>query len=114
MDSGVEASSRFIVSRTARLWTRGTNNRPSKAATKNPIPKYMTDSIMTLRLEPLWASQIGNNHAMRMRIAPPGADFNLNRVCPPRHLFNRLRRRAYEIATLEGIPRRSIGEFEVA
>jgi hypothetical protein len=28
------------------------NNRPSKAATKNPIPKYMTDSIIRLRLEP--------------------------------------------------------------
>jgi hypothetical protein len=23
------------------------NNRPSKAATKNPIPKYMINSIMT-------------------------------------------------------------------
>jgi hypothetical protein len=25
------------------------NNRPSKVATKNPIPKYMIDSIMTPR-----------------------------------------------------------------
>src|SRR6516165_10786900 len=114
IESGVEASSRFIVSRTARLWTRGTNNRPSKAATKNPIPKYMTDSIMTLRLEPLGLHKMAVNHAMRARIAPPGADFNLNRVCPPRHLFDRLRRRVYGIARLERIPRRPIGEFEVA
>ncbi|HEY2841872.1 MAG TPA: hypothetical protein VGJ26_22125 [Pirellulales bacterium] len=52
IDNGVEASSRFMVSRTARLCTSGRNNRPSKAATKNPIPKNMTDSIMTLRLGP--------------------------------------------------------------
>src|SRR6516225_2266546 len=46
IDIGVDASSRFIVKRTARLCTSGMNNRPSKVATKNPIPKYMTDSIM--------------------------------------------------------------------
>ena len=80
MDNGVDASSRFMVSRTARLWTRGMNNRPSKAATKNPIPKYMTDSIMTLRLKPLGLHNSAVNHAMRERIAPPEAHFNLNRV----------------------------------
>jgi hypothetical protein len=33
------------------LWTSGMNKRQSSAATRNPIPKYMTDSIMTLRLQ---------------------------------------------------------------
>ena len=38
-----------------RTCTSGMNNRPSKAATKNPIPKYMIISIMTPRaiLSPL-------------------------------------------------------------
>ena len=31
------------------------------------------------------------NHAIAVRIAPPGAEYNLNRVCPPRYLFERLR-----------------------
>src|SRR6516225_3413213 len=74
----------------------------------------MADSIMTPTPQAPWASQMAVNHAMRARIAPPGADFNLNRVCPARHLFDRLRRRIYGIARLERIPCRPIGEFEVA
>jgi hypothetical protein len=35
-----------MVKRTARLCTAGMNNRPNSAATRNPIPKYMIDSIM--------------------------------------------------------------------
>src|ERR1700745_3189732 len=35
-----------MVNRTARLCTAGINKRPIKAETKNPIPKYMIDSIM--------------------------------------------------------------------
>jgi hypothetical protein len=46
-DVGVDASSRFLVNRTARLCTAGRNNRPSKAAAKNPIPKFTIQSIMT-------------------------------------------------------------------
>ena len=46
IDNGVDASSCFVVNRTARLCTGGMNNRPSKVATKNPIPKYMIASIM--------------------------------------------------------------------
>src|ERR1700746_1629097 len=58
------------------------------------------------------------NHAMRARIAPPGADFNLNRVCSLRHLFDScgarlMKNSLMKFAALERIPRRTIGEFEI-
>src|SRR5262249_62143431 len=44
--NGAAASSLRVVSRTARLCTRGTTTSPIRAATRNPIPKYMIGSIM--------------------------------------------------------------------
>src|ERR1700732_1892865 len=46
--------------------------------------------------------------------APRCEVINLNRVCPLRHLFNDSRRLRSGIDASERIPRRPIGEFEVA
>jgi hypothetical protein len=40
------ASTRRMVSRTARSWTRGATMSTLSAARRNPIPKYMIDSII--------------------------------------------------------------------
>ena len=47
IDSGVAASIRRIVSRTARVWTSGMKTSPNRLATRKPMPKYMIGSIMT-------------------------------------------------------------------
>src|SRR6516164_2698 len=65
IDIGVDASNRFMVNRTARLCTSGMNNRPSKVATKNPIPKYMTDSI-TAHLSPYNTRYIADHSTVQM------------------------------------------------
>ena len=46
IDSGVAASMRRVVSRTARLCTSGTIVRPSSIATRKPIARYMIGSTM--------------------------------------------------------------------
>ena len=46
IDSGVAASMRRVVSRTARLCTSGTMVRPSSIASRKPIARYMIGSIM--------------------------------------------------------------------
>ena len=46
IDSGVAASSRLVVSRTARLCTSGTIASPSSVETRKPIAKYMIGSTM--------------------------------------------------------------------
>jgi len=42
-----------MVIRTARLWTKKATTSTLTAAKKNPIPKYMNDSIMTTAYNPL-------------------------------------------------------------
>ena len=46
IDSGVAASSRRVVSRTARLCTSGTIINPHSIEIKKPIARYMIGSIM--------------------------------------------------------------------
>src|SRR5689334_13542604 len=46
IDSGVAASMRLVVSRTARLCTSGTIIRPNSIETRKPIARYMIGSIM--------------------------------------------------------------------
>ena len=46
IDSGVAASSRLVVNRTARLCTSGTIIRPSSIETRKPIARYMIGSTM--------------------------------------------------------------------
>ena len=46
IDSGVAASSRRVVSRTARLCTSGTIISPNSIETRKPIARYMIGSIM--------------------------------------------------------------------
>ena len=46
IDNGVAASSRRVVSRTARLCTSGTIIRPNSIETRKPIAPYMIGSIM--------------------------------------------------------------------
>ena len=46
IDSGVAASSRLVVSRTARLCTSGTIISPNSIETRKPIARYMIGSIM--------------------------------------------------------------------
>ena len=50
IESGVKASSRRCVRRTARACTSGMTPMTSKPATRNPIPTNMIGSIMGLRL----------------------------------------------------------------
>jgi hypothetical protein len=42
-----------MVIRTARLWTKKATTSTLRAAKKNPIPKYMNDSIMNTASNPL-------------------------------------------------------------
>jgi hypothetical protein len=46
IESGVDASSRRMVSRTARLCTSGMKMTPRRLARRNPIAKYIAGSIM--------------------------------------------------------------------
>ncbi len=46
IDSGVAASSRRVVSRTARLCTSGTIISPHSIETRKPIARYMIGSII--------------------------------------------------------------------
>jgi len=48
-DCGRAPSSRLTVSRTARLWTRGTTATPMRQPPSRPMPTYMIDSIILLK-----------------------------------------------------------------
>src|SRR5215510_9623369 len=105
MDNGVAASSRLIVSRTARLCTSGTTTSPMRAATRNPIPKYMIGSIMELT---------SPTHAHSLPLGPDSPvvfDISLKRV--PRRGFRHLQRELVNVANSEGIPRRLRRKFEI-
>ena len=66
IDSGVAASSRRMVSRTARLCTSGISTSPNRLATRKPMPKNMIGSIMDGGLRPGMTADDANH-------ATPGA-----------------------------------------
>lgn len=45
-DDGIVSASCRVVSRTARVWTMGTTARTLIDAARNPMPRYMMDSII--------------------------------------------------------------------
>src|SRR5579885_3597712 len=69
-----------MVSRTARPWKRGMTTRPTRAATRKPIPKNMIGSIIRRRLQRK-AHARGKprrNHDTGGRALPASAKINLN------------------------------------
>src|SRR6266849_2214677 len=72
IDGGIAPSSRRVFTRTARPWARGTTTSTLRAAKRNPIPKYMIDSIMNAAFHALGAAQ-----------ARPILELHLNRPARP-------------------------------
>ena len=77
IDSGVAASSRRVVSRTARLCTSGTIIRPNSIETRKPIARYMIGSIMDGYSRP--EGEFVNHNAMAGRDNASPLRVNLNR-----------------------------------
>src|ERR1043166_2220052 len=102
IESGVAASSRRTVRRTARPCTNGTMISPSRLEAKKPSPKNMIGSIMKGASDPVRAGSQPLN-ATRRWLTPARARVNLNR---------RGGRNDDEIS--ERIPRRLRGELQVA
>src|SRR5262249_51685817 len=127
IDNGVAASSRRMVRRTARLWTRGTNSNPSSAAARNPIPKNMTGSIMTALLETLGAAYEAQREPYFATLGQGltlSAGINLNRDRPLRHKTTDQRRQTCDDLDFfldanrggcsEGVPGGTGREFQIA
>src|SRR3954468_7914598 len=104
IETGVAASSRRTVRRTARPCTNGTMISPIRAAARKPRPKYMIGSIMNasgpIRVGPC-------HNAMRGVPTPARGWVNLNRRTGQENDARRARRS-------EWIPGRVRGEFEIA
>src|ERR1700738_451564 len=103
IESGVAASSRRTVRRTARPCTNGTMISPIRAAARKPSPKYMIGSIMKasgpIRLGPC-------HNATRRVPTPARASINLNRRTGQDDDGKRAR-------GSERIPGRARGELEI-
>src|ERR1051326_4967509 len=96
IDTGIAAAGRRVVSRSARPCTNGMMMSASRLAARNPSPKYMIGSIMDERLLPSLLAEKTQCHA-----AGAGSSF------PPE-------RYAAAEPTLERVPGRPVGEFEIA
>src|SRR6202035_3200171 len=63
IDTGIAASRRRVVSRSARPWTNGMVMSAMRLAARKPSPKYMIGSIMDKRLRPDWLGKCAPCHA---------------------------------------------------
>src|SRR6476619_5001057 len=103
MDSGVAASSRRMVSRTARVCRSGTSTSPNRLAAKKPMPKNMIVSIMDGGLRPGMMPK--RNHATAAARLPELPAFSVNAA--EGTCYNKFQ-------LLKGIPGRLRGELQIA
>src|SRR5690242_789301 len=95
MDTGIAASSRRVVRRSARPCTNGMMMSASRVAARKPSPKYMIGSIMDERLRPDVSAERAPCHAA-------GASSSFRAVYSGERMAS------------ERVPGRPIGEFDIA